>query len=145
MSDNQPTLITDEAALKELLQSKYPPASATFINDLPPEWKVNIVTIGCKCVYDDGHNDNKAADVNILGGGQSATLTATYTGCCRAYFVVMKVRYQKTGEEESFMNQKTVDQNYCGSNLKWHLIPAKQMLKGTPTQRTQPPIEVVAE
>ena len=112
----------DEKELTKLLARTYPPASATFINDLPPDWKANIVQIGCKFVYDDGSNDNKGASVNIPGGGNSAMLVATNTGCCRAYFVVMKVRFSD-GSEQNLFNNATVPAGQCGQNLRWHVVP----------------------
>ena len=123
--------MADEKELATLAQA-YPPASCTFINDLPPDWKINIVQIGCKFVYDDGANDNKGANVNIPGGGAQGTLTATYTGCCRAYFVVMKAKASDTGQEWNLANSKTVDPGYCGGNLRWHLVPQTQIQKGQP-------------
>jgi hypothetical protein len=121
----------DEKELSKLLAAAYPPASATFINDLPPDWQMNIDQIGCKFVYDDGHNDNKSASVNIPGGGQQATLVATYSGCCRAYFVVMRVR-DSSGGVQSLANSTTVGAGYCGGNLRWHLVPKSQITKGAP-------------
>jgi hypothetical protein len=121
--------ITSEKDLKKIFSAGYY-ASATFFNDLPPYWQVNIVQIGCKFIDDDGHNDDKARNVNIPGGGASATLNSTYNGCCRAYIVVMKAR-AADGQEWNFANSATVEDGYCGGNLKWHLIPEKNFAKGS--------------
>jgi hypothetical protein len=119
----------DEKELSKLFSAAYPPASATFINDLPADWRANIVQIGCKFVYDDGTNDNKGANVSIPGGGGQATLVATYAGCCRAYFVVMKVRFSD-GSEQNLANSTTVPAGECGQNLRWHVVPAATMEQG---------------
>lgn len=118
-----------EKELHHLFSSSYPPASATFINDLPPDWGANIVQIGCKFVYDDGTNDNKGANVNIPGGGGQATLVATASGCCRAYFVVMKVRFSD-GSEQNLFNNATVPSGECGQNLRWHVTPKTTVEQG---------------
>jgi hypothetical protein len=119
----------DERAAQEFLRAGYIP-SAIFQNDLPANWNIHIVQIGCKFIYDDGHNDNKAATVDIPGGGAQGVLTATHSGCCRAYFVVMQAREMTTGEVWNFVNNATVEQGYCGTTFTWRLVAERQVKLG---------------
>jgi hypothetical protein len=139
MNKRDDGLIRDEADLKKMFTKGFY-GSATFINDLPPYWQVSIVQIGCKFMDDDGNNDNKAANVNIPGGGASQTLTSTYNGCCRAYWVVMKAR-AADGKEWNLFNSTTVEAGYCGGNLKWHLVPETKFSKGAAEET--PPLKLV--
>jgi hypothetical protein len=125
--------------LKNLLNQGYIP-SCTFYNDLPPHWQVNIVQVGCKFIDDDGNNDDKGAHVNVPGG-QNYTLTSTYRGCCRSYIAVSKAK-AKNGEEWDFFNTATVEDGFCGGNLKIRLVPEAVFAKGTSTKA--PPFKVVA-
>jgi len=148
MSDekNQEVEITDAAELDKMLSSGYPPASCTFINDLPPRWQVDIIEIACKFIYDDGYNDNKGRRVRIGGGGQSSTLTASYDGCCRSYITLMKAKaFDGTNEEWVLPNSGTVKQGYCGGNMKVHLVPETKYVKGTATGKHAVMFKTVVE
>lgn len=114
--------------LAKLLELAYPPASTTILNELPADWRMNITQAACKFVYDDGANDNEGGNVNVPSGG-SVTLTATNTGCCRAYFVLCKVT-DSSGQSQTVSNQATVPGGYCGGNLRWHIVPQTQVAQG---------------
>ena len=135
----QETILSGKDA-EALLQGGYY-ASCTWFNDLPPYYGVSIVQVGCKFMDDDGNNDNKAAYPNVAGG-QNYTLTSTYQGCCRAYLAVSKARAQD-GKEWNFVNPATVEQGYCGGNLKIHLVPETKFQQGTATNA--PPFRIVVE
>jgi hypothetical protein len=136
----EPEVMSEEEATAVLRNGYY--ASCTWFNDLPPYYGVNIVQVACKFIDDDGNNDNKGANVNIPGGGQSYTLTSTYQGCCRSYIALSKAR-AADGKEWVFPNTTTVEDGYCGGNLKIHLVPETKFLAGTPTDA--PPFRVIVE
>lgn len=117
----------------------YPPPSVLVRNELDPKTGVHITQIACKFIFDDGHNDNPSKNTNVAPGGQE-TLSSTYTDCCRAYFVLMTVRYPDNSTEV-LSNSTTVDSGYCGGQLTWHLVPAKQVLKSW--TGTNPALEIV--
>lgn len=135
---------SEEMTLKEAeeaVRSGYY-ASCTWFNDLPPYYGVSIVQVACKFMDDNGNNDNKGAHVNIPGGGQSYTLTSTYKGCCRGYLAVSKAR-ASDGKVWDYVNPATVEQGYCGGNLKIRLVPENKFRIGTSTDA--PPFKVVVE
>jgi hypothetical protein len=133
--DDSGTPMTPEEATAFLRKGYF--ASVTWINELPPYYGVNIVQVGCKFIDDDGHNDNKAANVNIPGGGQSYTLTTSYEGCCRSYIAVSKARAAADGREWNFVNPYTVEPNYCGTNLRIRLRDSSKVQQGTSLEGSQ--------
>src|SRR5262245_20594584 len=60
----------------------------------------------------------------------SATLAAAYTGCCRAYFVVMKAKaFDGSGEEWYLANSKTVDPDTVGGTYARTWFPRRQFVR----------------
>lgn len=108
-------------------------ASTTFFNDIPADWGVTIIEVACKFIDDDGNNDNKTANVNLGGNGANYTLNSTYKGCCRGYFGAVKVKDR--GKVDVYPYAKSVEDGYCGGNLKWHLVPETQLKKGSFSER----------
>lgn len=103
-------------------------ATATFINDVPKDWGVTIIEIGCKFIDDDGNNDNQVKTVNIQGGGESFTLKTTHEGCCRGYFGAVKAKDR--GQVDVYPFAESVPAGKCGSNLRWHLTPTRYIDQG---------------
>lgn len=93
-------------------------------------------------MYDDNTNDNKGIKCDIASG-QSATVIASHTGCCRSYFCLMNVRVPG-GKIQTVANSKTVDDNYCGGQLKWRLGIENQTLKGSATSSDEFRLELIA-
>lgn len=149
MADKEPKAIdvTDARELEKMLANRYPPASVTFFNDLPPRWQVDIIEIACKFMYDDGRNDDKGKkQLRIKGGGGQETLTATHDGCCRAYIALTKAKaFDGTNEEWVIPNTATVEDNYCGGNLKIHLVAETNFSKGAPAGSHMPRFKLVIE
>ncbi|WP_288397278.1 hypothetical protein [uncultured Acinetobacter sp.] len=82
-------------------------------------------------MYDDGSNDNKGIHCDIPFG-QSVTVFATNSGCCRSYICLMKVRVLG-GDIQLVTNTTTVEDSYCGGQVTWHLGIAKSIKKGSTT------------
>jgi hypothetical protein len=123
--------ISDPKILEEIFARPASLASATFFNDLPGYFNVFIVQVGCKFIYDDGHNDNKGANVNIKPEGGTHTLVASHNGCCRSYIIVAKAKHKTNGQEWNLADTATVEQGFCGGNFKWHLIADSKVAKGS--------------
>lgn len=127
----------------DTLSNEYPKASCTFRNQLPPRWQVDIVQIGCKFIYDDGHNDNKGRVVRI-SGGEEDTLVASYSGCCRSYVVIVQARaFDGTDEKFHFLDTATVEPDYCGGNLTWNLVPEEKLPKSAAISPPTAPFRLV--
>lgn len=118
----------------------YPPPSLLAKNELNPKTGIKIIELGCKFIFDDGTNDDKVKSTNIAAGGQDE-LFSTHTDCCRAYFPVLIKAQYPDGSTETIIDNATVEPDYCGGQLIFHLVPAARISKTW--QGKNPPLEIV--
>ena len=123
-------------------ETKFPEALVTFHNKLPARWEVDIVEVACKFVYDDGHNDDMAQKVRIRAG-ETHTLRSSYSGCCRAYFTIVKSK-AFDGTDEDFLSPgtATVEQGKCGTLLNWYLVRKQDKPQGATLSSMEKSVEI---
>lgn len=139
MTTNKPL----EKSELTVLEERYPPASVLAMNEIPLEYgNYRIVQVAVKFMYDDNTNDNKGVHCDVPYG-QSTTLVASHTGCCRSYFCLMQVRVPG-GQVQTVSNSVTTESGYCGGQVKWHLIPARNFKKGTSYATNELQLELIA-
>jgi len=128
----------------DVLNRAYPPASVLALNEIPLEYgNYRITQVAVKFMYDDGTNDNKGVHVDVPFGG-SATVVASYTGCCRSYFCLMNVKVPG-GQVQTVSNTANTPAGYCGGQVKWHLGIARQFDQNGTYAQGVLPLELVAD